>query len=198
MSKDGRHLPSLHFPEATPSLRAPAAWTSGRDTDTKRESQSHRRTNLRTSEVTDVGLRGTSGKTALLKKVQLFEGLSDRQLQQIARLADEIDAPAGKILARAGDTGREMFVIVDGQATVTTSQRRTLQLGTGDFFGEMSLLDGGPRSATVEAATPMHLLVIGQREFFELLAEAPLISKCIMRTLSQRLRKSDAAFSMCT
>ena len=151
-----------------------------------------------TSEVTDVGLRGTSGKTALLKKVQLFEGLSDRQLQQIARLADEIDAPAGKILARAGDTGREMFVIVDGQATVTTSQRRTLQLGTGDFFGEMSLLDGGPRSATVEAATPMHLLVIGQREFFELLAEAPLISKCIMRTLSQRLRKSDAAFSMCT
>ena len=145
-----------------------------------------------------MGLRGTSGKTALLKNVQLFEGLSARQLQQIARLADEIDAPAGKVLARAGDTGREMFIIVDGQATVTTNQQRTLQLGKGDFFGEMSLLDGGPRSATVEATTPMHLLVIGQREFFELLAEAPLISKSIMRTLSQRLRKADAAFSLCT
>jgi len=60
------------------------------------------------------------------------------------------------------------------------------------------LLDGGPRSATVEAATPMRLLVIGQREFFSLLAEAPLISKGIMRTLSQRLRKADAAFSTCT
>jgi len=144
-----------------------------------------------------VGLRGPTGKAALLRKVRLFEGLSDRQFQQIARLADEVDAPAGKVLARAGDTGREMFIIVEGQASVTTSQRRTLQLGIGDFFGEMSLLDGGPRSATVEAATPIRLLVIGQREFFALLAEAPLISKCIMRTLSQRLRKADAAFSMC-
>ncbi len=145
-----------------------------------------------------MGLRGTSGKAALLKKVQLFEGLSDRQLQQIARLADELETPAGKVLARAGDTGREMFVIVDGQATVTTSQKRTLQLGKGDFFGEMSLLDGGPRSATVEAVTPMLLLVIGQREFYELLAEAPLIAKRLMRTLSERLREADAAFSPCT
>ena len=148
--------------------------------------------------MTGVGLRGTSGKAGLLKNVQLFQGLSERQLQQIARLADEMDVPAGKVLARAGETGHEMFVIVEGQASVTTSQRRTLQLGAGDFFGEMSLLDGGPRSATVEAATPMRLLVIGQREFFSLLAEAPLISKGIIRTLSQRLRKADAAFSTCT
>jgi len=111
-----------------------------------------------------VGLRRTSGKTGLLKNVQLFQGLSERQLQQIARLADEMDVPTGKVLARAGETGHEMFVIVEGQASVTTSQSRTLQLGAGDFFGEMSLLDGGPRSATVEAATPMRLLVIGQRE----------------------------------
>src|SRR5438132_14076701 len=119
-----------------PSLRAPAAWTSGRDADTKRESQSHRRTNLRTSEVTDVGLRGAPGKVALLKKVQLFEGLSDPQLEQIARLADEIDAPTGKVLARAGDSGRERYGMLDGQGTVTTSQRRRLPQGTG------ALLDG--------------------------------------------------------
>jgi len=64
-----------------------------------------------------VGLRGTSGKAGLLKNVQLFQGLSERQLQQIARLADEMDVPAGKVLARAGETGHEMFVIVEGQAT---------------------------------------------------------------------------------
>lgn len=145
-----------------------------------------------------MALRGATGKVALLRKVRLFEGLSERQFQQIARLADEAEVPAGKVLARAGETGREMFVIVEGQASVTTNQSRTLQLGAGDFFGEMSLLDGGPRSATVEAATPMRLLVIGQREFFALLAEAPLISKCIMRTLSQRLRSADASFSTCT
>ena len=145
-----------------------------------------------------MGLRGTPDKVALLRNVRLFEGLSDRQLRQIARLADEVDTPAGKVLARAGESGREMFVIVAGQAKVTTSHGRTAQLNSGDFFGEMSLLDGGVRSATVEAATPMRLLVIGQREFFALLAEAPLISKCIMRTLSQRLRTADAAFSTCT
>ncbi len=141
---------------------------------------------------------GTSGKAALLKKVQLFEGLSDRQLQQIARLADEVDVPAGKTLMRAGDTGREMFVIVDGQVVVRTARGRGTKLGKGSFFGEMSLLDGGPRSATVEAVTPARLLVVGQREFYELLAEAPAIAKRLMRTLSERLREADAAFSPCT
>lgn len=145
-----------------------------------------------------MALWGTSGKAALLKKVSLFDGLSDRQIQQIARLADEVEVPAGKTLARAGDTGREMFVIVDGQAVVRTPKGRTARLGRADFFGEMSLLDGGPRSATVEAATPMRLLVVGQREFYELLAEAPPIARRIMRTLSERLREADEAFSPCT
>jgi len=145
-----------------------------------------------------VALWGTSGKAALLKKIQLFEGLSDRQLRQIARLADEVDVPAGKTLMRAGDTGREMFVIVDGQVVVRTARGRGTKLGKGSFFGEMSLLDGGPRSATVEAVTPARLLVVGQREFYELLAEAPAIAKRLMRTLSERLREADAAFSPCT
>src|SRR3990172_4813911 len=126
-------------------------------------------------------LRSKSSKVEMLKNVPLFRGLSQRQVEQIARLADELEVPAGKRLAGGGDVGHELFVIVDGQVTVTTQSRRTIKLGPGEFFGEMSLIDGGPRSATVDAATPMKLLVIGHREFWELLNEAPPLAGKIMR-----------------
>ncbi len=89
-----------------------------------------------------------SGKVALLKKVPLFQGLSDRQLQQVAQLAEEVDVQAGKRLAEAGQIGHELFVIANGEATVKTRDGRTSRLRAGEFFGEMSLIDGGPRSAT--------------------------------------------------
>jgi len=139
-----------------------------------------------------------SEKVKLLQRVALFEGLSSRQLAQVARLVDEVNVAAGKRLAMAGQTGRELFVIVEGRALARTPRGRTVQLGPGQFFGEMSLLDGGPRSATVEASTPMRLLVIGYREFWQLLAESPLIAKQIMRVLSNRLREAVAAFSPCS
>ncbi len=142
--------------------------------------------------------RSASTKVRLLQRVAFFEGLSPRQLGQVARLADEVEVAAGKRLATAGDTGRELFVIVEGRAIAKTPRGRTVQLGPGQFFGEIGLIDGGPRSATVEASTPMRLLVVGHREFWELLAEAPPIAKRIMRTLSQRLREADAAFSPCS
>ena len=106
---------------------------------------------------------------------------------------DELEVPAGKRLATAGDIGHELFIIVDGQASVSLRDRRTVRLGPGEFFGEMSLIDGGPRSATVEAATPMKLLVVATREFWGLLNEAPPLAGKIMRTLSQRLRDAEAA-----
>lgn len=138
-----------------------------------------------------------STKVGLLKKVPLFDGLSDRQLEQITRLGDEVEVPGGKRLAETGETGRELFVIVDGRATVKTPRGRTIRLGRGDFFGEMSLIDGAPRSATVTADGPMKLLVIGQREFWELLNTAPSISRKIMSVLAARLRDADATFSQC-
>jgi CRP-like cAMP-binding protein len=139
----------------------------------------------------------TSTKIKLLERVPLFEGLSPQQLGQIAHLADEVEVAAKKRLTSEGETGRELFVIIEGTAVVRTPKGRTVTLGPGQFFGEMSLIDGGPRSATVEATTPMRLLVVGHREFWELLAKAPLISKRIMRVLSYRLREADAAFSPC-
>lgn len=138
---------------------------------------------------------GRSSKVALLEKVPLFGDLSRKQLEQIARLADEIDVPAGKRLATAGESGHELFVIVEGQATVSGKRGRTVRLGPGDFFGEMSLLDGGPRSATVEADSQMRLLVVGRREFWALLAAAPPFMLKIMSTLSGRVRDAEAAIS---
>lgn len=136
-----------------------------------------------------------SDKVVLLRKVAFFDGLSGKQLAEVARLADEVEVKAGHTIARAGDTGRELFIIVDGEALVRPARGRTLRMGRGDFFGEMSLIDGAPRSATVEAATPMRLLVVGQREFWQLLAAAPGISRRIMTAMAERLREANAAYS---
>lgn len=142
--------------------------------------------------------RTKSSKVTLLKKIPLFDGLSQKQLEQVARLTDEVEAPQGRALARSGEIGHELFIIVDGQAVVKTPRGRSVRLGRGDFFGEMSLIDGGTRSASVYAETPMQLLVVGHREFWELLTAAPPIARKIMTTLSGRLRDADAAFSQCT
>lgn len=130
-----------------------------------------------------------SSKAALLEKSTLFTGLSARELTKISRLMDEVGVPMGNRLTTIGEAGREMFIIVDGRALVTTRRGRTVHLGPGDFFGEMSLIDGDPRSATVDAATPMRLLVLKYREFWQLLDESLPMTRKIMRTLSRRLRQ---------
>jgi CRP/FNR family transcriptional regulator, cyclic AMP receptor protein len=127
----------------------------------------------------------------LLEKSTLFTGLSARELTKISRLMDEVGVPMGNRLATIGEAGREMFIIVDGRALVTTRRGRTVHLGPGDFFGEMSLIDGDPRSATVDAATPMRLLVLKYREFWQLLDESLPMTRKIMRTLSRRLRQAE-------
>lgn len=130
-------------------------------------------------------------KVALVEKIPLFEGFSTRELNQIARLVNEFEVPAGTRLATIGEPGREMFVIVEGEASVTARPERTTLLKPGDCFGEMSLLDGEPRSATVEATTPLRLLVLAQREFQQLLDETASLARKIMRTLCQRLREAE-------
>ena len=137
--------------------------------------------------------RSKSGKVELLRNVPMFKGLSQRQLVQVAQLADEAEVPEGKRLATAGETGHELFVIVAGEAVVKIPDGRSIRLKPGDFFGEMSLIDGGPRSAHVDAASPMKLLVIGHREFWTLLNDAPQLTGKIMRTLSERLRAAERA-----
>jgi CRP/FNR family transcriptional regulator, cyclic AMP receptor protein len=135
--------------------------------------------------------RSRDAKLELLSGVPLFAACSKRDLQRVASLTDRIDVPEGKVLTRQGDPGRECFVIAEGSAKATMRGRAAVRLGPGSFFGEMALLDQGPRSATVTAETDMQLLVLGSREFSSLVAEVPSVARRIMRVLAERLRAAE-------
>jgi CRP/FNR family transcriptional regulator, cyclic AMP receptor protein len=127
----------------------------------------------------------------LLSQVRLFSSMSRRDLQRIARASDQIDVEAGRVLVEQGKSGRECFVIIEGTATVRRNGRKVATFGPGDHFGELALLDGGPRTATVTADTPLKLLVIGQREFSGVLDEVPGLAQKVMLSLAQTIRSLD-------
>lgn len=133
-----------------------------------------------------------SAKVDLLRRVSLFSACSNRELSRIASLADEIDVPKDKVLTHQGEPGREFFVVVDGRARATVGGRtRVKALGPGSSFGEMSLVDEGPRSATVTAETDMRLLVLDSRSFSALISEVPSVARKILRALAERLRVAE-------
>jgi CRP-like cAMP-binding protein len=134
-------------------------------------------------------------KMTYLQRVQLFEGCSSRQLRAIARIAEVEEVPAGHVLAQAGDPGDRFFVIVDGTARIEVSAQNQNRIGPGGFFGEMSLLDGEPRSATVIADTAIRLLVINRRDFVTLLDEVPGLTQRMLVTLCQRVRNAERALN---
>jgi CRP/FNR family transcriptional regulator, cyclic AMP receptor protein len=135
--------------------------------------------------------RSSDKKLELLGKVPLLAGCTKGELRRIASLADEVDVAEGKVLTRQGEPGHECFVIVDGRATASMRGRPSSRMGPGSFFGEISLLDGGPRSATVTADTDMRLLVLSSRGFASLLREMPTVGPRIMRGLAARLREAE-------
>lgn len=135
--------------------------------------------------------RRQSDKIDVLKRVPLFGNLSQRQLNLIAKHADEVNLPAGKVLAKQGELGLEFLLLVEGRARVQKNGKVIAHLAAGDFFGEMSLIDGKPRSATVIAETPVTLLVIHRRSFNYLLDTIPGLPRKILITLCERLRQAD-------
>ena len=137
------------------------------------------------------GRRRKDAKTQLLSKVSLFSACNQRDLRRIASLVDEVEVPQGKVLIRQGNPGWECFVITEGRAKATMRGKRSASLGPGSFFGEMSLLDGGPRSATVTAETDMRLLVLSSRDFSALVDDVPQVGRRIMKGLAERLRESE-------
>ncbi len=126
-----------------------------------------------------------------LANVALFAEFSQRELKLIARAGDEITMTAGSVIIEQGQTGREAFVILDGRAVVRRGGRRVAALGSGGVVGEMSLLDHGPRTATVVCETNCELLVIDQRHFRELLEQSPKVSLKLLTTLAGRVRELD-------
>jgi CRP-like cAMP-binding protein len=102
-----------------------------------------------------------------------------------------VSVPESKVLVEQGKIGRECFVIVEGSATVKRNGRKVATLGPGDYFGELSLLDKGERTATVTADTKMTVLVLGPREFTSLLDEVPGLAHKLLASLAGRIRELD-------
>ncbi len=123
-----------------------------------------------------------------LRALEVFAGCDEKLLRRLSRLGTEVHAKARQVLAREGDVGREFYVIVDGSAIVLHGGDEVASLQRGDFFGEMALVEGKPRSATVVARTPMTLYVFDPREFFSMLDGFPPVSRKILTTLAGRLR----------
>lgn len=123
-----------------------------------------------------------------LRAVRLFRNCSHRQLEQVAEIVDEIDVEAGRVLCRQGETGHEAFVVVAGEAAVIVDGKKVESVGPGTMVGQISLIDHGPRTATVEASSPMHLLVVPGNRFAQLLEEVPGLPVVIMRDLAAILR----------
>lgn len=127
-----------------------------------------------------------------LASLPLFSSCSKRELQRIARAGDEVTVEAGKVLVDQGDTGREAFVILSGTASVRRNGRKIASLGMGDPFGEMALLDHGPRTASVVAESELHVFVLTARRFNAVLEEAPGLSRKLMASLASRVRELDS------
>jgi CRP-like cAMP-binding protein len=126
-----------------------------------------------------------------LASVPLFAACSRKDLQRIARASDEVQIPAGRTLMKQDDVGRECFVLVDGTVKVERNGRKVATLGPGAYFGELSLLDKGPRTATVTAESPITVLVLGPREFTAVLDEVPQLSHKLLTALAHQIRELD-------
>jgi CRP-like cAMP-binding protein len=124
----------------------------------------------------------------------LFSSCSTKDLEKIAKAGDEVKMDAGSVIVDQGQTGREAFVIISGSATVKRNGKKVATLGAGAVVGELSLLDHGPRTATVVADTECTMLVISQRQFLAVIDAIPAISHKLLATLAGRIRELDRQY----
>ena len=141
-------------------------------------------------------LRRSSQKVDFLKKVPLFNNLSQRHLKEIAKHADQVQVERGRVLVQQGKTGWEFIFIVEGKARVEKNGKVIRQLTGGDFFGEISLIDGEPRTSSVIADTDMTLLIVHKSSFDHLLEAIPGLQKKVLVSLCQYLRRAEKAMIM--
>ena len=131
--------------------------------------------------------------TRQLAQLSMFASCSARELKAVAQLATELTIEAGYRFTTEGEPGHEFVIVIDGEAAVFKQDTKVATLGAGDYFGEMSLLDNGPRTATVIAETPMTVAVVGQREFVALLDDVPPLARKVAGGLARRLRETEDA-----
>lgn len=126
-------------------------------------------------------------KVEALKRAPLFDGLSRKQLGELAKVAEDVDLDSGAVLCREGKRGQEFFVIMDGEAEVTRKGKRVATCGPGEFLGEIALIEDVPRTATVTAKTPIRFFVITRQSFLRLLDEQPGVERKVLLALARRL-----------
>ena len=128
-----------------------------------------------------------------LSKVPMFAACSQRELQTVARAVREVTHKAGTVIAREGEPGIGLFIITDGTASVTIGGSKKGTITPGEFFGEIALLDGGPRTATVTADTDVRLLGLTEWVFRGLVQEHPSIAVKTLQAMAARLRSATKA-----
>lgn len=126
-----------------------------------------------------------------LRQVSLFQTCTAKDLQRIAKVVDEVKLEAGRVLTDQGQTGTEAYVLLEGSATVRRNGKKVTTLGPGAVIGELSLLDRGPRTATVTTDSPCTVLVIRQQNFTGILDEVPALAHKMLATLAGRIRDLD-------
>jgi CRP-like cAMP-binding protein len=127
----------------------------------------------------------------LLGAVPLFSLTSKKNLRRIAQQFKTRNVPEGKQLTEQGEYGREFYVVISGSARCDVDGREIRKFGPGSFFGELALLAGGPRSATIIAETPMELLVLDRRDFTILVRVVPDVAVNMLASLAARLQEAD-------
>jgi CRP-like cAMP-binding protein len=136
-------------------------------------------------------MAANDSKADLIASVPLFEGLSRGELAEIAKLMDEVDVPAGHVLMKQGDLGRQMFVVARGRVAVERNGQKINELGPGGAAGEMALIAEAPRNATVTTMEPSLLLVADHRGFHSLMDVSPTIRIRIFEGLANKIRSLD-------
>ena len=131
----------------------------------------------------------------MLRAVPLLSACSTAELRDVANLGTQLPMPDGRVLIEQGKPGREFFLLTAGKARCLVDGIEVAQFGPGDFFGEMALLERGPRQATVVVDGPAEVLVLDGREFDRLLDTAPSIARKLLKAVAERERANATVHS---
>jgi CRP-like cAMP-binding protein len=126
-------------------------------------------------------------KVEALKAAPLFQGLSKKELTELARQSEDLEVSVGHVLTKEGDTGQEFFVLVEGTVDVTVKGKSLGERGAGEFLGEIALLEDTKRTATVTAKTPLRLFVLTRQDFRRLVDQNPDVERKVLQTLARRI-----------
>jgi CRP-like cAMP-binding protein len=127
-------------------------------------------------------------KLERLRQIPLFAHLGRRETERLGMLTDELEVPDGQLLTRQGTHGTEFFVVLEGAVSIEKDGQQIATMGPGDFLGEISLIDGRPRTATARAEGDVRLLVLGRGPFLDLMEEFPSVRMAVLQALAERVR----------